>query len=256
MGWDMIKAVVTGHSRGLGAAIAGALMARGIAVMGLARRGLAVDEGGIEGGTALKPADAFVQVGLDLGDPVALARWLEGGELAAFLAGSDTALLVNNAGTLQPMGGLDQQLAVDVARAVTLNVAAPLALAAGFVGATRHVPDKRIVHVSSGAARNAYPGWSVYCATKAALDQHARAVTLDATPGVRICSLAPGVIDTTMQAEIRATPLARFPRRARFEELHRDGGLEAPAAVADKLVAYLLDDAFGRVPVADLRDLA
>ena len=115
--------------------------------------------------------------------------------------------------------------------------------------------DRRVLHISSGAARKPYAGWSVYCATKAALDHHARAVQEDATPGLRICALAPGVVDTPMQGEIRASSLERFPLRDRFAELQASGGLIAPAECAMHLVDFLLDEDFGREPVADLREL-
>jgi NAD(P)-dependent dehydrogenase (short-subunit alcohol dehydrogenase family) len=115
--------------------------------------------------------------------------------------------------------------------------------------------DRRILHVSSGAARSAYPGWSVYCATKAALDHHARAVVMDNMRALRICSLAPGVVDTDMQAELRATGLERFPIRERFDNLKRSGQLTSPEACAQRLVRYLLSDEFGQNPVADLREM-
>ena len=127
--------------------------------------------------------------------------------------------------------------------------------AAAVVQATAPATDTRIVHISSGAARNAYPGWSIYCATKAALDHHARAVALDGDRALRICSVAPGVVDTEMQAEIRGTELERFPLRERFDALKRDGQLATPEQSAQKVVDYLLSDAFGDTPTADVRDL-
>jgi NAD(P)-dependent dehydrogenase (short-subunit alcohol dehydrogenase family) len=165
-------------------------------------------------------------------------------------------LLVNNAGMLQPVGPIEGQDAGAIARAVSVNVAAPLMLASALAAASGEAQDRRIVHVSSGAARNAYPGWSIYCATKAALDHHARAVTLDPNRALRICSVAPGVIDTDMQAEIRATGLDRFPQRERFEALKNEGRLATPDQAAKKLVDYALSDAFGTTPVADVRELA
>ena len=113
--------------------------------------------------------------------------------------------------------------------------------------------DTRIVHLGSGAGRNAYAGWSIYCATKAALDHHARAVTLDQPPGVRICSVAPGVVDTDMQAEIRATAPERFPMRERFDAYKRDGALASPEHAARRLVEYVLSASFGQAAVADMR---
>ncbi len=240
-----MKAVLTGHTKGLGAAIAAALLARGIPVLGLARtRNRALES---------RFAALLRQVELDLADSAAVAQWLAGDALRSFLQGCKTALLINNAGTVQPVGPLETQDVAAVGRAIALNVAAPAMLSAAFAQAAAHAQERRILHVSSGAARNAYPGWSVYCATKAALDHHARAVALDKSEALRICSLAPGVIDTDMQAEIRATSPQRFPLRARFEALKRDGALTSPQDGAQRLVDYLLDEKFGRDPVADLR---
>lgn len=243
----MIKAVVTGHSRGLGAAIAAALLSRQIPVLGIARNGNAA--------LALRHADHLQQIRLDLADPEALSRWCDSLALTHFLSGCQTVLLINNAGSLQPMGPLHLQDSRAIVRSCALNVTAPQLLSAALA---RHLPPActlRILHVSSGAGRHPYPGWSVYCASKAALDHHARAVALDADERVRISALAPGVIDTDMQAEIRNTTVEHFPLRERFEALHRHGELVAPEAAAERLVAHLLGDSFGRQPVVDLREL-
>ena len=166
-------------------------------------------------------------IGLDVGGTKIAAARLSGGEL------QDHAL--------EPTDASDAEaLIAELCRAIE-RVRGPQA--------------RRVLHVSSGAARKPYPGWSVYCATKAALDHHARAVQLDAVPGLRICALAPGVIDTGMQAEIRASTSERFPLRDRFAEMQASGGLVAPAECAMHLVDFLLDEDFGREAVADLRDL-
>lgn len=235
----MMKAIVTGHTRGLGAAISAELVKRGVAVLGLAR-----SRANVQG---------IGQAELDMSNPAALQAWLAGDALRDFLGDATQALLVNNAGVVTPVGPLAAQDPADVLRAVSLNVAAPLALAAAFVQAAPQA-ERRILHVSSGAGRSAYPGWSVYCATKAALDLHARAIQLDRDAQVKACSLAPGVIDTDMQATIRATPDADFPLRQRFVDLKETGTLVSPADCARALVDYLLAPRFGVEPVDDLRN--
>jgi benzil reductase ((S)-benzoin forming) len=237
---NRMKAIVTGHTKGLGAAIAAELIERGIPVLGLAR-----------GRAAGAASDLLAEVEVDLSDSVALAAFLAGDTLKAWLRDEGATLLVNNAGVVAPVGPLAEQDPAAALRAVTLNVAAPLALAAAVVGASQG--ERRILHISSGAGRNAYPGWSVYCATKAALDRHAEAVLLDGDATVRCCSMAPGVIDTGMQAEIRATPESNFPMKERFVQLKQEGGLAAPEDCARKLVDYLLAEGFGGKPVDDLR---
>lgn len=245
-----ISAIVTGHTRGLGAALAKLLLARGIRVLGLGR--------GTHPALAARHAAAFAQTVLDLSDTAAIERWLATHALRDFTADAGCVLLFNNAGTVEPIAPCGAQPADAIARAVALNVAAPLMLANAVASPAAAQPDaeRRIAHISSGAARNAYAGWSIYCATKAALDHHARAVAFDAPHGVRICSVAPGVVDTDMQATIRATGDAQFPLRERFEQLKQNGQLATPEAAAQQLIDYALGDAFGSVPTADVRELA
>ncbi|HEX7935545.1 MAG TPA: SDR family oxidoreductase [Paraburkholderia sp.] len=243
-----IRAIVTGHARGLGAALAEQLLARDVAVLGLSR----------SRHTSLKQrfSASLEEIELELADPERVAQWIATDALRAFVKGARTVLLINNAGTVQPIGPIEGQDAAAIATAVSLNVATPLMLASALAAASPDASDRRIVHISSGAARNAYAGWSIYCATKAALDHHARAVALDANRALRICSLAPGVIDTNMQAEIRGSGKDQFPLREKFEDLKRNGQLSTPEQSAAQLVDYALSDAFGETPVADIRDMA
>lgn len=251
-----MKAILTGHSRGLGAAIAAELLGHGIPTLGLARRGneeLAAAHGSL-----------LAQAEIDLADDAALADWLAGDALSRFIDDTVTILLINNAGTVQPIGRSEMQDPAAIARAVSLNVAAPLMLFAA-VAAARGKAELRAIHISSGAGRKAYAGWNIYCATKAALDHHARAVAEDNkaeddkagdnSAGIKICSLAPGVIDTDMQAQIRSSTPEEFPLRADFVAMKEEGALSKPADTAHKLVRYLLSNPFGSEPVADLRQI-
>jgi benzil reductase ((S)-benzoin forming) len=244
----MTKAVLTGHSRGLGAAIAQALLERDIPVLALSRKG--------NPELASRYGDRLVEISVDLADPEACTAFAQGDELARFLGGEASALLVNNAGVVEPIGPAGGLEADAIMRAVVLNVAAPIALADAFIKATAQAEDRRILHISSGAGRNAIPGWSTYCATKAALDHHARTVVADARPNLRIESLAPGVIDTDMQAQIRSTTPEQFVMRERFVSLKQNNELSSPQECGARIVAHFLSKAFGFDTLTDLRTLS
>lgn len=241
-----MKAILTGHTRGLGAAIAEQLLARDIPVLGLARSGNAA--------LAARYPALLTEIALDLSDPATLLAALAGETVKDFVASAQSLLLINNAGMLQPVGRVEMQDAAAIARTVSLNVAAPLMLTSGIAAQMKGRPC-RVLHISSGAGRHAYPGWSIYCATKAALDQHASVIALDQSPGLKICSVAPGVVDTDMQTEVRAIPPEQFPMRERFIKMKNEGTLTPAAVAAEKVVDYLLSDAFGTAPVADIREL-
>ena len=242
-----MKAILTGHTRGLGAAISEQLLARDIPVLGLARSGNAA--------LAARYPALLTEIALDLSDPATLLAALAGETVKDFVASAQSLLLINNAGMLQPVGRVERQDAAAIARTVSLNVAAPLMLTSGIAAQMKGRPC-RVLHISSGAGRHAYPGWSIYCATKAALDQHASVIALDQSPGLKICSVAPGVVDTDMQTEVRAIPPEQFPMRERFIKMKNEGTLTPPSVAAGKLLDYLLSDAYGTVPLADVRELA
>ncbi len=239
-----VAAVVTGHSRGVGEAVAAHLLARGARVLGLAR--------GRNAHLAARYGDALSQVELDLSDASALNEWLRGDALTTHLHGAELRFLVNNAGSLQPMGPLDVQDVGTIASTVSLNVSAALVLSAAFAAVTNDGRERRILHISSGAGRKGYAGWSVYCATKAALDNHARSVALDRSAALRICTVAPGVIDTEMQAEIRSSSEELIPDRQRYVTMHREGRLISAASAGRAAVDFLFSSDFGKDAVMDL----
>lgn len=241
----MIKAILTGHSKGLGLGIAQSLLARGYPVLGLSRS--------INTELQTQFPTLLRQVPVDLAESIELQRLLGGTVLQEFMANASQVLLINNAGLVSPIGPLNAQADSDISRSVQLNVTVPMVLSAQLTQLLTAGQHLRILHVSSGAGRSAYPGWSVYCASKAALDMHAQAVQRDKLDQVTICSLAPGVIDTDMQAQIRQTDEALFPNKKRFEELKNSQQLTSPEKAGERLVDYLLSPRFGSEAVDDLR---
>lgn len=236
----MNKIIVTGHSKGLGHALAQTFLERGFDVLGISRSRSADTEG-------------LQQVSLDLSDGAALLQWIKSSGLKRFLEGAGQAILINNSGSISPIGPLGKQANADIVSSVALNVCAPLLLSNAFVEATDDIPDRRILHISSGAGRTAYSGWSVYCASKAALDHHARTVNEEGITNLRISSLAPGIVDTGMQADIRSSSEDRFPRIEVFREFKKKGQLVSPEETAAGIAAIVLAENFGQETVTDIR---
>jgi benzil reductase ((S)-benzoin forming) len=192
----------------------------------------------------------------DLGDPASwepLRSWLA--EVVDD-APHTRITLIHSAGTLEPIGFAGEVDGGAYTHNVLLNSAAGQVLGEAFLAAVGPLRDVRreLVMISSGAARTAYPGWSAYGAGKAALDQWARAVAEEQQRrgGVRVHSVAPGVVATDMQAAIRAMDERDFPPVERFRRLHAEGRLEDPDDVARRLWALLETDTTD--PVVDLRD--
>lgn len=161
--------------------------------------------------------------------------------------------LINNAGTVAPMAQahqLDDPKAI--AQALQLNIGSLMSLSACFLAHTPPEADRRILNISSGAGRGAVPGWGVYGATKAAVDYFTQTLALE-QPNVRSAALAPGVIDTDMQASIRQTDSDYFPNRERFISLHQNQQLASATYTAEQIARYLTNDAFGQKTIDDIR---
>jgi len=214
-------ALVTGASRGLGAALSRALARRGTRVVLVARSepGLAAvvasirDEGG--------EAHALVA---DVGDPHAV--YPLAGTAAELVGPID--LLVNNASELgpTPLRLLFDTDCETLERVLEVNVVGPFRLAKAFGGSMALRGHGTIVNLSSDAAIEPYAGWGAYAASKAALDQLGRVLAVELRAhGVRVLSVDPGEMDTAMH-------------RAALPDAD-PATLLAPEAVAERLVALL-----------------
>ncbi|MBS1848957.1 MAG: SDR family NAD(P)-dependent oxidoreductase [Actinobacteria bacterium] len=216
-------AVVTGASRGLGAGIAERLAGLGVR-LGLCARTRPGSPAGSES----------VCDTVDVRDHIALDAF--GDRVTDELGPID--LWINNAGILGPIGPLRDRSAEDVATGIDVNLTAVLKANRSFA---RRVRDRgtpgTLVNITSGAARTAYAGWAAYGAAKAGVDQMSRVLALEeATHGLSVFAVAPGVVDTDMQAMIRATPIEDFPALDRFVDLARTGSFNSPGWVADRIL--------------------
>lgn len=244
--------IVTGSSRGLGRALVEQLLEPGSTVLGIARqRVTALDD------LAAMRGAVLLQWPLDLQDgPTAAANlrtWLASLDGTAM----DSVTLINNAAFLNTPAPLDRADDASLSAALRVGLEAPLLLSAAFLDGTRHWPGKRqLMNISSGLGRRAMAGSAAYCAIKAGMDHFTRAVALEQATqanGARVESVAPGVIDTDMQQQLRGADAGLFPERALFANLHDQGQLASPAAAAAQLLARLQRPSFGAAPVTDIR---
>jgi NAD(P)-dependent dehydrogenase (short-subunit alcohol dehydrogenase family) len=131
-------------------------------------------------------------------------------------------------------------------------------LTAIFLGATQAWQiERKVLNISSGLGRRAMASQAAYCAAKAGMDHFTRCVALEEAlvpHGAKVCSLAPGVIDTDMQTQLRQAPAQYFPDQANFAFLKTQNQLTTPEQAAARVLAYLARPDFGSNPVADVRD--
>ncbi len=153
------------------------------------------------------------------------------------------ATLINNAGVVEPVDQFDRLDAEQLSRNLAVNLSAPIVMAQAFAKTTRAIAKERlIVNISSGAAKRAVAGWTAYCAAKAGLEMATRVMAMEAAandPTLAVCSLAPGVVDTAMQAVIRHTSTAQFPDGERFRVMKEEGALREPNAVARDIISLV-----------------
>lgn len=245
---------ITGASRGMGEAMALQCLDAGHAVVGISRQRSAKLD------AHLPAAGAWLQQWQhDLSEPAAagwaLLEWLQAQPAGRYRSVS----LINNAGLIAPLMPLAEIDPADTARALRVGLEAAMVLTGLFLrGTAGWAVPRKVLNVSSGLGRRAMAGSASYCAAKAGMDHFTRAVALEEASrpnGARLVSLAPGVIATDMQVQLRGADPLLFPDRGNFIALHEQGQLQSPEAAAARVLACLARPDFGQTVVADVREL-
>ncbi len=245
--------ILTGASRGMGLAMASKLLKPGNTLLCISRKtsDLLVQEAGASGATLLQWAQDLAHAAVT---SARLSQWLREQSRSGF----SSAVLINNAGMIPAIGPLSEADASELRQALQVGIEAPMQLTAAFLNATESWPARRkVLNISSGLGRKAMASQAVYCAAKAAMDHFTQCVALEEAlkaNGALVCSLAPGVIDTDMQTQLRSADGARFPDQQTFLGLKSKGLLSSPEEAAGRVLAYLARSDFGSRPVADIRD--
>jgi len=186
--------LITGSSKGIGAAAARAFAKAGANVALAARNGDAI-------------ADLAGEIGPSaIAIPCDVSRYweVEAAVAACHTAFGQLDVLINNAGVIEPIAPLSEVEPDIWGHAIDIN------LKGVFNGMRAALPDMiergsgTILTVSSGAAHNALEGWSAYCASKAGAAMLTRCADHEARPaGIRVMGLSPGTVATDMQREIK-----------------------------------------------------
>jgi benzil reductase ((S)-benzoin forming) len=222
--------IITGTSRGLGKAFVEALLK---------------DEQNFVFGISREQTihhSRYKHLSLDLSDSNVLKNLQLPIDLTA-----NKLVLINNAGRLGDIKHVPNLDVEDVVTTYLLNNAAPVVLSSLFLSQTNHFKGERIIiNISSGAAHRPIDGWSVYCSSKSGLDMFTKVVNEELKlsgnhENTRCFSIAPGVVDTNMQQEIRSAESENFSSLQTFKDFKNNDELVAPNEVAKKIITILTD---------------
>jgi len=204
-----------------------------------------------------KDGRLYYQSNVDVCDPAAVKGFLDN---AATKLGPDIDVWINNAGILDPIKPIRDTNFEDFEENIRINLMGTFHATKEYINYCRSrvgsasVPST-LVNISSGAAVKGYAGWGAYCSSKGAVDRLTECALAeeqaDDSSGLcfRAYSIAPGVIDTDMQATIRGTNKADFPMVDKFHEIKTNDSFNTPPYVAIEIEKLVLRDGPQTLPV-------
>jgi len=229
--------MITGHSRGLGAALARHHLQLGDTVYAMAR------------GTLEHESRRLHQRHADFSEPQTLPSILQ--RLLPDTLAVDRVYL--NAGVLGPIAAMSDTDLAELRDVMDVNVWANKEILDTLNA--RNPAVKQIILISSGAAIRGNFGWGAYALSKAALNMLAQLYAHE-MPDCQLVALAPGLVDTDMQAQLRNQSAREFPSLKRLHEAAGSAAMPSADIAAARIVsclAQLTDHPSGQF--LDLRDL-
>ena len=230
----MRLALVTGGSKGLGFALCETLAERGYRVVEFSRS-----------------APHAFSVCTDLAAPEA-CRLIVLKEISSF--GDERIeelLVVSNAATLEPIGPASRKARDAIVANLNTNITSAILILTEIMAQFQATACRKVLaNITAGAAQTGVAGWSLYCAAKAAMENYIRALAVEQQsephPFIPI-NIDPGVMDTQMQALVRACSPSDFPAVERFVNRKNEGALASPgtAAVATYRILQLSSLSYG-----------
>ncbi|MGM0902684.1 MAG: (S)-benzoin forming benzil reductase [Bacillota bacterium] len=236
----MKYAIITGSSRGLGAAIAKRMLEENVSVIGVSR----------SQNEELK--DLSSKNGVDyhfytcnLASSTEISSVFQEISELVFNKQTDQVYLINNAGIIEPIetaGLFDDQAMITN---IQVNLTAPIQICNLFLKRAKesNIPLS-IANVTSGAAERPVHGWSLYCSTKAGLNMFTQTTGLELDnqqSPFKVIGYSPGIMDTEMQSTIRSSSEEAFAELDKFKDFKEKGMLRSTTVVANALVKLVLE---------------
>ena len=241
--------LVTGASKGLGRSIAISLANSGKSVIALARRSPELDAL-YDSLKQISPNSLIVPCDLasteDISEAVEIIK----------LGFEHLSGIVHNAGTISPIENMLDVSRDSWYRSVNVNLIGVQDLTQSLKSMIGSESHTRVVTISSGAAKRPIHGWSSYCVSKAGLEMWTRCLAEEGdSENISALAIAPGIVDTGMQEEIRHADESSFPLLQNFIDYYKNGELTNPDDVARKLLPYIVGDLGQNGDILDVRNL-
>ena len=236
--------IITGGSKGIGKALANKYASENYKVYSLARTSSNIKN--------------IEHITVDLSDNTATENIFRNLLKEIITTKVSSITLVNNAGRLGEISNLENLKPSDISKTIQLNTTTPLILSNLFIKLTELLHcKKQIINISSGAAKNPYQGWSIYCTSKAGIDMMTRGIATEQSEiknGVKCVAIYPGVVDTNMQSQIRNTNEANFNNLQRFVDLKENNELYTPDFVAESIYNIDTENQLQSGGIIDIRN--
>jgi benzil reductase ((S)-benzoin forming) len=224
--------IITGTSRGIGAAVAAHLLQTGNRVIGISRSP-----------SALAGTPGFHEVRASVTD----AAWIGStfGAVETMLSEHAVGMLClfNNAAIVEPLGAIETCAADAIARHVAVNLTAPIQLTARFMA---HFADlelrRKVVFMTSGAAHSAFPDMALYCTSKAGISMFSECVGSEQqgkANGFEVAAINPGMVETDMQETARGMDPDAFRPSDMFRGARASGVVRDVESAARTICAIL-----------------
>ncbi len=225
--------VVTGASRGLGKAICIQLAKSGMRVVLLARRSENLDS--VVNLVKIDSPESFA-VACDLSSTTDID------EAIAKICSECQRIdgIIHNAGVINPVIPASMVENEQWNLNLQVNLLSVQQLTKGLIPLMGGDTQSRITTISSGASLRPVQSWSAYCVAKAGLDMWTRCIASELEEKkISAIAIAPGIVDTGMQEDIRASDPENFPDHSNFVSYHSEGMLVDADEVAGKLMPLI-----------------